>query len=244
MNNLLPATENGYPPYHFHDNDSEELFKKNLKTQGPDWEYRNKFIKYTMNSLGYRTLEFDKIRWDETVVMFGCSNTFGIGVNVKDSVPAQYSNITGIPAINLGVPGCSTQYLLYNSAIYLKNFPKPRGVVIEYPDSSRCTLFLPERSDGFMPVNCGNWTEDISGLGKAWRRFDVNMVTHLKLMRLTLQQMWSDVPSAEYHIFPSNCRILPECKYIDQIDFARDLTHPGSKTNQISANYIAETLNL
>ena len=70
------------------------------------------------------------------------------------------------------------------------------------------------------------------------------MVTHLKLMRLTLQQMWSDVPSAEYHIFPSNCRILPECKYIDQIDFARDLTHPGSKTNQISANYIAETLNL
>ena len=117
-------------------------------------------------------MEFDKIPWDKTVVMFGCSNMFGIGLALKDTIPAQFTALTGIPAINLGVPGSSLQYSMYNSAIFKKLYPKPRAVVVDIPDASRCALFLPEGDLSFRPVHCGSWTEDMSGLGKSWRRFD------------------------------------------------------------------------
>ena len=241
---LLPNPDRGDGDQRWYDNDSLELFTRNLKVQGSDWEYRNKNITYKLNSARYRTAEFDKIPWDQTVVMFGTSNMFGVGVSLNDTVPALFTKITRIPAINLGVPGASAQYILYNAAIFRRIYPKPKAIVFDMPDASRCSLFLPEGSDGVTPVHCGSWVEDISGLGKAWRRFDMNQIMHMRFIRICLKQMWDDIPYLDYSVFPSNQRVIPECQYIKQIDNARDIKHPGSKTNKAIAEYIASRLNL
>ena len=243
VDKLLPVNDYGDGDNRFFDNDSEELFKRHLKILKPSWEYRDKNITYKKNTDGYRTAEFDKIPWDKTVVMFGCSNMFGIGLALKDTIPAQFTALTGIPAINLGVPGSSLQYSMYNSAIFKKLYPKPRAVVVDIPDASRCALFLPE-GDSFRPVHCGSWTEDMSGLGKSWRRFDSNVIMHQRFIRLCIKQMWSDIPYTDFTIFPSNQRVIPECKFIKQEDFARDRAHPGTKTCKAIAEHVASKLSL
>ena len=65
--------------------DSLENFKKN-KPHG----WTEDSIDYSFNSHGYRSVEFvDKSQRDDTftVASFGCSNTFGVGVNVSDTWP-------------------------------------------------------------------------------------------------------------------------------------------------------------
>ena len=243
-NDLLPITNSGDGDNRYHDNDSKELYERNLKIESSDWEYRHKRITYKLNTNGYRTFEFNKIPWDKTVVMFGCSNMFGVGVCLKDTIPGTFSSITNIPSINLGVPGCSLQYMLYNSAMFRKKYPKPRAVVFDIPDASRCTLFIPQGHNEYQSVHCGNWAEDVSDLGKTWRRFDMNCIMHHRYLRASIQQMGDDIPYVDFSLFPSNQRIIPECKVIKTIDAARDKDHPGSKTNKIISEYIASELDL
>ena len=61
VDKLLPVTDYGDDNNRFFDNDSEELFKRNLKQLGSSWEYYDKNITYKKNTDGYRTMEFDKI---------------------------------------------------------------------------------------------------------------------------------------------------------------------------------------
>jgi len=61
--------------------DTEELFNHNLKIMPQDWFYRTNPVNYTVNSQGYRTEEFEKIDWAQSVVIFGCSTVFGTGVS-------------------------------------------------------------------------------------------------------------------------------------------------------------------
>lgn len=248
LNRLMPIQDHGAGTFKFWDSDSEDRFKENLKCQPEDWIYRTKPVSYKFNSDHYRTAEFDSIPWEESIVMFGTSNVFGIGLNVKDTVAGQLSGMTGVPVINLGVPGSSAHAVLYNCSLFRKNFPKPKGVIVECPEASRCTLFMPvpavlDRSV-FDVVNCGWWTDDPSDLGQAWRRYDMNIKMHLKLTRIAIQQMWSDVLYVDYHVFPSNRIVLPDCKYIEFVDTARDDSHPGIQTNYNTAEYIAKELNL
>ena len=49
---------------------------------------------------------------------------------------------------------------------------------------------------------------------------------------------------ADYHHFPSNRIVLPDCKYIEIDDTARDDSHPGIQTIYNAAEYLAKELNL
>uniref|UniRef100_UPI002622C6EF hypothetical protein n=1 Tax=Acidovorax sp. TaxID=1872122 RepID=UPI002622C6EF len=50
--------------------DTPEYFKKRLSTMPDDWHYRTKEIYYTSNRLGYRTVEFDSVDWQNSAVLF------------------------------------------------------------------------------------------------------------------------------------------------------------------------------
>ena len=230
----------------FIDNDSKDRYIKNLKSQPKDWKYRNKVVTYKLNSEFYRTLEFEKIRWEESIVIFGCSNVFGLGAALDETLPAQLSKLTGIPTINMGAPGTSAHHALYNSAILKSNYPKPRAIVFGWTSPNRCTLFRYPRHTNkeFYVENCGAWTKDSSDLGKAWFKFDSNIHVHIQLTRIVAQQLWSDTKYADFTSFLSNMRFIPDCKYFRIIDHGRDCSHPGEKTNLKIAKYIASELNL
>ena len=220
------------------DQDSRELFKKNLKSQPLDWRYRNMNVTYRVNSLGYRTQEFNMIPWHKSIVLFGCSYVFGVGCSLKETIAAHLSVLTKVPVINMGAPGSSPMFSLHNSTILSAIYPKPLAVIFGSSSAQRCPLYLSDST-----VHCGQWKEDISGLGKSWRRFDSHMNTHLKMTRLTAQQMWERTKYYDFTLYSSN-RSSIDCDYIKQIDYSRDLVHSGTETNQLVARKIAESLNL
>lgn len=220
------------------DQDSRELFKKNLKSQSSDWRYRNIKVTYRLNSMGYRTQEFDRIPWHKSIVIFGCSYVFGIGCELSGTIAAKLAELTNLPVINMGAPGSSPMFALHNSAILSAIYPKPLAIVFSWSSSQRCPLYLND-----SVVHCGQWKEDISGLGKAWRRFDSHNETQLKMTRLTAQQMWDKTKYYDFTLYPSNRKAI-DCDFIKQVDTSRDLVHSGIVTNELIAKKIAESLNL
>ena len=98
--------------------DSNELYQTNLKAKSKDWEYRHKSVKYTLNKHSYRTEQFADIDWANSVVIFGCSAVFGVGVDDADTISSQLSTLMNCPVINMGVGGSSITYALHNSIIF------------------------------------------------------------------------------------------------------------------------------
>lgn len=220
------------------DQDSKQLFIKNAKSQPASWRYRNIGVSYRLNSMGYRTQEFDRIPWHKCIVLFGCSYVFGVGCELSSTIAAQLSGMTGRPVINMGAPGSSPMFSLHNSAKLKALYPEPLAVVFSWSASQRCPLYLND-----TVVHCGQWKEDIGGLGKAWRRFDYHNEEHLRMTRLTAQMMWSNTKYYDFTLYPSNRKAI-DCDYIKQVDTARDLVHSGIVTNEIIAKKIAQSLDM
>ena len=92
-------------------------------------------------------------------------------------------------------------------------------------------------------VHCGQWTEDIGGFGKAWRRFDHHNEDASKDDKVDCTD---DVEQHNTMIlsFIHQIESTIDCDYIKQVDTARDLVHPGIVTNEVIAKKIAQSLNL
>ena len=97
--------------------DIKSTFLENLKTQPLDWHYRNNKIQYNYNSDGYRTKEFKEVDWKNSIVMFGCSVTNGIGLHEEDTIPYRLEQQLGISVINMGVGASSMLFNLHNLSI-------------------------------------------------------------------------------------------------------------------------------
>jgi hypothetical protein len=123
--------------------DTQKLFEQNLKTQPEDWYYRTHPVKYTLNSLGYRTREFDDIDWKESIVMFGCSFVFADGVTDEHTIPYFLEQLSGRPVINMGVGSSSIQTTLHNSIILNDSeYPTPKAVVNMWTDLNRYQYYM------------------------------------------------------------------------------------------------------
>ena len=221
------------------DQDSKALYKKNLKSQPTDWIYRNKVVKYFTNSNGYRTKEFKDINWAKSIVIFGCSHVFGVGVSEDETISYHLSDMAKVNVVNMGVPGSSPMFSLHNSLMMLESLPNPIGVVFGWSSYLRCPLYLNDKV-----VHCGSWNEDIASLGKSWRLFDSHAESFLKLTRINAIQLWNKIRYSDFTLFPSNKNIIPECKFIKKVDSARDCVHSGTVTNEMIAKYIAESMSL
>jgi hypothetical protein len=115
--------------YHFASCDKRSDFLESLQVKPKDWYYRHNPVNYTLNSHKFRTKEFKDIDWKNSIVLLGCSYTFGVGVTDDDTISAQLEKITGKPVVNLGQPGVSNAVIAYNSYYLKENYPKPLAVV-------------------------------------------------------------------------------------------------------------------
>ena len=121
--------------------DSEERFKKHLTTMPANWSYRTKEIRYTVNSLGYRTKEFADIARDNFFIAYGCSFTYGVGLAEDELWTTAAANDLGIECLNLGMGGCGMDFIYLNTMTYLKNTDiKPKFVIIQCPDPARMVM--------------------------------------------------------------------------------------------------------
>jgi hypothetical protein len=222
--------------------DTAENLAENLLTQGQDWPWRNRRIHYTVNSQGYRAAQFDQINWSESILCFGCSMTFGDGVDDHDTWPSQLGSILGVPTVNLAVCGGSIQLNWANSVRLLKAGIRPRAVVYYWPDQARHCEF----EGGPREVHhWGSWSKPVfypaapGYMNTAWQIMPRHAEAVSQLMIDSLQWpcprldlTWAEQPldGVEYRVF--------------QTDLARDMRHPGPSSNRLFAESIARDLKI
>ena len=163
--------------------DSEAFYQKNLETLPSNWYYRTNTVTYTVNSMGYRAPEFDLINWQDSIVVFGCSSTFGDGVDDLHTIPSQINLISGIPTVNLGAGGSSILWALHNSMLLKKNFGVPKAVVFLWTSPFRTLSYV-----NGQPLRHGPWDPD--EVFTNWIKND-NAEYQTYMIRNIVEQMWS-----------------------------------------------------
>ena len=91
----------------------------------PRFTNPNKFggQEYQINHLGYRnSFEFDDIKFDKVNLFFGCSHTFGVGLEQDDIYFNHIPKEEGITNVNMGIPGAGMQEVSYCIAGSLNKF--------------------------------------------------------------------------------------------------------------------------
>jgi hypothetical protein len=213
--------------------DDEKTFRENLKTQPEHWYYRTHSVIYTLNSLGYRTREFDQIDWKESIVMFGCSYVFGTGVTDEHTIPYFLEQLCGRPVINMGIGGSSIQTALHNSIILSDSeYPTPKAVVNMLTSISRFNLYEDSSKD-ILPRH-----EDVIGFN----------LMNIKMMR----NLWKNKTiyfegtsfDQEKLIDKLNGEVCCEPLDTPKFDheFARDLQHKSHMFNHEIAKKIYEKI--
>ena len=222
--------------------DSKELFEQNLKTQPQDWYYRTHEVKYTLNSLGYRTKEFDDIDWKESIVIFGCSNVFGIGVTDNHTVSYFLEQLSGRPVINMGIGGSSIQTVLHNSIILNDSkYPTPKVVVNMITKLSRYQLY-----ENNSVYHIGDWNYSGNKFEKKENLVSFNLM-NIKMIR----NLWKNKTIYyEGTLFDQERLLINKLDMINRCDFfdtwkpdiARDVEHPGRAVNYSIAKKIYEKI--
>lgn len=201
--------------------DRKKFLKKNK-------EYCTEDILYEHNNYGYRT--HNQLP-DEYILALGCSHTYGTALHENE----RYSNIVekelGIPVVNLGVPGSSINFILLNLLkLVYSNYTKPKALICQFPNLDR--LALP-RSNGLLTA---------VPLNKKYRSLymDDSLEIHSRLCHQLIKNtvMAYNLKMINFSLWG----VSVGDKKFTPVDYARDIDHPGPKSNKIIADYILENL--
>jgi hypothetical protein len=234
---LPPSMILPLPILDFSGQDSETSYQKNLKSQPLDWYYRDNPIFYHINSRGYRTSEFNLIDWSNSIVIFGCSNVFGVGLHNEDTLSSQLNSITDKPVINMGAGGTSMEFSLFNSIILNKHYPTPKAIIQIWATYNRTSYYLPQYVE-----NLGIWQR--SKYYRAYVTEPSHSETHGLMAHLISRGIWEGKTKYYEASFSPDTAKLLKIPFFEIVDKARDLLHPGRTTIKMLANAIKTELNL
>ena len=231
---LLTNSWHGLPfePPDFCGMDSRENWQLNLKRQPEDWIWRTRPVRYTVNSQGYRCPEWDQISWADSVLMFGCSYVFGVGIDDQDTMAHQLSLALSAPVINLGQGATDDTFQWVNSTVLAHAGIRPRAVIYLWPGVHRLTEFLGQGRVN----NWGPWNAHMNPMAANWVTNETHIWEYLSYLSLNVRTLWS-CPVLEYYpyMYPPDQRgtIKP---WGCVLDAARDVApqgayHPGIETN-------------
>ena len=241
---------NGDGDLKFYPADDESRFLESLKTQPEDWYYRTKDITYKLNSYGYRTQEFNTIKWTDSIVLFGCSCTFGIGVDEDETISHYLSQITGRPVINMGWPGGSNMSMLMNSSVLLQKQKVPYAVVFLWSTTDRFIMFtdlgihnvgpwdMEENRKYQKHIYSHNeiYTKAFEGINY----FSENETVHAHFANEFAKSMWKDKTKFITGTFFGSTAEMINVDLKFSIDNgARDLIHNGRHANLKAADSLA-----
>lgn len=127
----------------FASTDNEDGYISNKEKLGENWYYYDKKIEYKYNSWGYRSKEINEIG-DDFILVFGCSNTEGIGLHEDDMWANKLSKELNMDVLNMGMGGTSIDFQFYNTMLlydYLIKINKtPKLVIYQWPYKYRTTF--------------------------------------------------------------------------------------------------------
>jgi hypothetical protein len=231
--------------------DGPDRFEESKKKSASDWRYLTKEVEYKVNSSGFRTTEFKNIDWQNSIVLFGCSCTFGIGLAEDETIAYKLEKLLGKPVINLAVPGGSNTVILNIMSLLREKFPIPAGVVVNWSTGDRFPYYF-----RFDTLNVGPWfsTEVV---GEDLIRDDVNIS---KLWENRYLDRYNEQCESYYIAKNANAIWKDLTKYVTISQFtdsahamrvdeffkidldARDLLHPGDSSTTKIAEYLYSKL--
>lgn len=235
--------------------DTERRFKINLAKQPSDWHYRTKEVTYNVNSGGYRCPEWNQIDWANSIVIFGCSETFGTGLAEDETISSALSGLTGVNVVNMGKNGTSMMFNLANNMILKKHFPQPIAVINHWTEPSRHTYFGLDKIIQILPRHEVYFRKHIGMLvslaNMTVADFDHNSDFMCQLISDLAKVMWKDTKYIESS-WSWKTSFVTGCYKLKQIDHARDIgetidgpvAHSGRATAKVLAEYYAKELNL
>jgi len=219
----------------FSGKDTHQLYLKNLTSQPKDWIWRDKTVNYTLNSQRYRSPEWNNCDWNNSILIFGCSMVYGVGVDDFDTLGYRLSQRLNNPVINLGQGGTGISFIWANSIILHEHNINPKAIIYVWPDRSRQTEFLSEHTTS----SHGSWNIQDSWMmplavhdthNYHWTRYTIR----------SMRQLWKcPVIEASWYL---NMTEVSQCLKLPFNDLARDLAHPGPKTLDTCANIISDKI--
>ena len=214
--------------------DQQDHFQENCRRQPPDWPWRNQQVRYRINSLGFRAPEFDQILWEQSLVIFGCSHTYGLGLDASQTVSCQLSQRLNRPVINMGVTGSSIYVSWMNLLALLEQYPHPLGVINYWTSYDRIAEFTDQGL-----VHHGSWCSR-SPLYRHWSKNSMQMQIWAEVARRSIVTVLEGLSIWHWELtnFDSTAHLF-ECPIVKFQDRARDLTHPGPRTVESIADMIA-----
>lgn len=221
--------------------DDQATFESNLKTQPAEWMWRNREVKYTVNSQHYRCPEWNDIDWTNSVLMLGCSMVFGLGLDDEQTITASLSRKLEMPVINLGVTGTSAMFQWINTTKLIEQCVTPKRVIYIWPHHFRVTDILGSTEH----KTCGRWNFKTHDLARAWNDRDVHSLEYVKLCIDSTTQQWR-CPTNHYTFCLDTGTYLPNVHrfgFSEYIDYSRDTQHPGPRTIETWAEKIVEDIN-
>lgn len=122
----------------YHSSDSYDRFIENKKRMPHDWFYNKFDLNYEFNEIGYRSPRLESLADKEFFVVFGCSNTEGIGLRVEDTYSYILSQKLKLPYLNFGRGGASINFIFQANTLFCNFFKKlPKFVIIQWPEPER-----------------------------------------------------------------------------------------------------------
>lgn len=236
----MKLLESGYTQgnYNFLGTDTAELFEQNLKEQLPDWRYRSETITYQLNSQGYRCNEWDQCDWNNSILLLGGSDIFGMGVDETQTVSHYIETLHGYKTINLGVNAASPMLLWANSILLAKSQIKPKAVVYVWTEPTRSVEFVD--NTGLNNKKTGIW-ERPNSIGKFWATHRFQGVQSLRYYMMNIELLWK-CPCVQY---PPLYVDLPWLKLTEDtklpiLDSSRDVVPNGTHFGPITYQAWAE----
>jgi len=233
---------------YFYETDSRGLYHRNLRKMPQDWVWRDWPVRYTVNSQGYRSPEFNTIDWRSSMLIFGCSFVFGLGISDTDTCAHQLSTITDNAVVNLGVSSSSPIVPWINSTILRYNNVLPKAVVYVWPASHRLTELKSGRKIAHLGPGHGFDKTLGSRLGDAWMCHPTQGIELLRYIKQNTSVLWN-CPVLHYTLDHYISNNIEDIKILNHIngDFARDwdgkIAHPGIQSNKNWAETMSQDLN-
>jgi hypothetical protein len=111
-------------------------------------------IIYKYNNFGHRCKNVEDIDLENYILFAGCSHTEGEGLHLEETYPYLTAKELGTDYYNLGIRSSGFDVLFYNIMQWLALYPKPKLIVLQYPDATRFAIPV-ENSRLIVPV--GSW---------------------------------------------------------------------------------------
>ena len=226
----------------FFGSDSNERFVDSLVSQADDWYYRSNHITYDINSNGHRCKNIDEIDLSNYILYTGCSNTEGVGLELKKSYPYLVSDILGHDYYNLAVGGTGIDVMVFNLITWFATVKQlPTAVVIQWPDETR---FVTIDSTNTHMRPRGTWTTDDPLISR--NIIDDETLGRSYTRSFLAKKMLESSIKSPIHYVTVKSQLIPTnilSSVLTSLDQARDLAHYGIKSHSNLSDKLVNMIN-